>query len=69
MNLIKPCLAGVSLSFDATHGAAKKATIVNAQKKRIVVAKGGVVTFINEDGQVIAWVSCVSHTLNQASNL
>ena len=48
---------GDSLSFDATFKSVKKATLVNSKTVRINFSKGGLLTVINEHGEILAWVS------------
>ena len=48
---------GRTLSLDHTFKVANKATIVTPEKDRVKVMKGGLLNVINEESEVIAWVS------------
>jgi hypothetical protein len=50
---------GRCLSLDNTFKVAKKATVVDHQKARTQVMKGGILSVINEKNEILAWV-CVT---------
>lgn len=50
---------GVSLSMDHTFKAANKAIVVTPDNKHVRVMKGGLLTIINEQSEIIAWVSLI----------
>ncbi|KIK32267.1 hypothetical protein CY34DRAFT_101869 [Suillus luteus UH-Slu-Lm8-n1] len=54
MNLL---VIGVSVSFDNTFRAAGKALVTSADKQKIKVLKGGIISLMNENGEIIGWVS------------
>jgi hypothetical protein len=47
-----------TLSLDNTFRAASKATVVDKQKKRVNLMKGGLLGIINEESETISWVRC-----------
>jgi hypothetical protein len=49
-------LTGQCLSLDNTFRVAKKATIADQQKARTQVMKGGILSIINENNEILAWV-------------
>jgi hypothetical protein len=54
--MLTPSSIGTCLSIDNTFRVAGKATIVNKEKKRVKLMKGGLQTSLNERGQTITWV-------------
>lgn len=48
----------VSLSLDNTFKSAGKAVIVDTDRNRVKLLKGGVLSVINEKSEIIAWVRC-----------
>lgn len=44
------------MSVDNTFRAAGKATIVDKQKKRTKVMKGGILSALNENNEIVSWV-------------
>ncbi|KAG1872237.1 hypothetical protein F4604DRAFT_1582907 [Suillus subluteus] len=53
MNLVA---TGVSVSFDNTFRAAGKALVTSGDKQKIKVLKGGIISLMNENGEIIGWV-------------
>ncbi|KAJ3474041.1 hypothetical protein NLI96_g12682 [Meripilus lineatus] len=62
-------LTGECLSMDATFKVSKKATVVDAQKKRIAIGKGGVLSVLNEDSEVVSWRLCESKAGSEVTEL
>lgn len=54
---LKILCAGVSISFDNTFRAATKATVTSREKKKLRVLKGGIISLMNENGEIVGWVS------------
>jgi hypothetical protein len=54
--MLTPSSIGACLSIDHTFRVAGKATIVDKEKKRVKVMKGGLQTSISEKGQTVTWV-------------
>ncbi|KAG1901602.1 uncharacterized protein F5891DRAFT_1187473 [Suillus fuscotomentosus] len=48
-------LSGVSISFDNTFRAATKATVTSREKKKLRVLKGGIISLMNENGEIVGW--------------
>lgn len=48
---------GECLSLNATFKAVEKAIVVDKEGKHHKIARGGMLNVINEDSQVVAWVS------------
>jgi hypothetical protein len=42
--------------LDNTFRVSGKATIIDNQKTRVKLLKGGVLSFLNEEGDIVAWV-------------
>ncbi|KAF8054908.1 hypothetical protein FPV67DRAFT_1681291 [Lyophyllum atratum] len=51
-------LQGICLSFDNTFSSAKKATVVNKDKERKRMMKGGIFSILNEKNEIICWRLC-----------
>lgn len=47
----------MSISFDNTFRAATKATVTSREKKKLRVLKGGIISLMNENGEIVGWVS------------
>ncbi|KAF7796643.1 hypothetical protein EIP86_007825 [Pleurotus ostreatoroseus] len=62
-------LSGRSLSLDATFKLAKKAVVVTKNKARIQVAKGGLVSVINERNEIVAWRLCRSQANEELQSI
>lgn len=54
-------IAGKCLSMNTTFKLATKATVVDKQRKRHKVGKGGMLNVINELSEIVAWVSTCDH--------
>ena len=52
-----PMGIGECLSLNATFKAVEKAIVVDKEGKHHKIARGGMLNVINEDSQVVAWVS------------
>ncbi|KAG1769928.1 hypothetical protein EV702DRAFT_1049495 [Suillus placidus] len=50
-------LSGVSISFDNTFRAATKATVTSREKKKSRVLKGGIISLMNENSEIVGWIS------------
>ncbi|KAG1849086.1 hypothetical protein C8R48DRAFT_750296 [Suillus tomentosus] len=48
-------LSGVSISFDNTFHAVTKATVTSREKKKLRVLKGGIISLMNENGEIVGW--------------
>ncbi|KAG0700040.1 hypothetical protein DFH29DRAFT_876907 [Suillus ampliporus] len=48
-------LSGISVSFDNTFRAAGKASVTNQDKQKVKVLKGGIISLMNENGEIIGW--------------
>ncbi|KAG2113703.1 hypothetical protein DEU56DRAFT_710042, partial [Suillus clintonianus] len=51
-------LSGISVSFDNTFRAAGKASVTNRDKQKVKVLKGGIISLMNENGEIIGWRFC-----------
>ena len=49
-------ITGQCLSLDNTFRVAKKATVIDNQKARSQVMKGGILSVINENNEILSWV-------------
>ncbi|KAG2038699.1 hypothetical protein BDR03DRAFT_861484 [Suillus americanus] len=45
------------ISFDNTFRTATKATVMSQEKKKLRVLKGGIISLMNENGEIVGWVS------------
>ncbi|KAG0697389.1 hypothetical protein DFH29DRAFT_878740 [Suillus ampliporus] len=52
MNLLE---IGISVSFDNTFRAVGKALVTSRDKQKIKVLKGGIISLMNENGEIIGW--------------
>ncbi|KAG1777618.1 hypothetical protein EV702DRAFT_969371, partial [Suillus placidus] len=48
---------GISVSFDNTFRAGGKASVTSRDKQKVKVLKGGIISLMNENDEIIGWVS------------
>ena len=51
--------------MDHTFKAANKAIVVTPENKHIRVMKGGLLTILNEESEILAWVSWIEYSVNK----
>ena len=49
--------SGISISMDHTFKVANKAIVVTPEQKRVKVMKGGLLSVLNEESEILVWVS------------
>ena len=54
---------GVSLSMDHTFKVANKAIVVTPEQKHVKVMKGGLFSVLNEESEILVWVSTCLGTI------
>ncbi|KAG1780071.1 hypothetical protein EV702DRAFT_1194838 [Suillus placidus] len=62
-------LSGVSISFDNTFRAATKATVTSREKKKSRVLKGGIISLMNENSEIVGWRFCHGQSNTEISEL
>lgn len=64
-NLLTHGRLAISLSLDNTFKSAGKAVVVDKDKNRVKLLKGGVLSVINEKSEILAWVrhGCQNNSL------
>lgn len=53
------------MSMDNTVKVRSKATVIDKDKTHIVLMKGGVLSILNENNEIIAWVRTLSRNFRQ----
>lgn len=54
--------------MDHTFKAANKAIVVTPDKKRVKVMKGGLLNVLNEESEILAWVSFFENRMGQKNS-
>ena len=54
-----PSFLAKCIALDNTFQSAKKATVVDKEKTRTKLMKGGILNVLNETGEIIGWVSVI----------
>ncbi|KAG2159431.1 uncharacterized protein EDB93DRAFT_1099792 [Suillus bovinus] len=62
-------LSGISISFDNTFHAAMKATITNQEKQKSKVLKGGIISLMNENNEIVGWCFCHAQSNAEITSL
>ncbi|KAJ8596101.1 hypothetical protein M405DRAFT_929054, partial [Rhizopogon salebrosus TDB-379] len=62
-------LSGISISFDNTFRAATKATVTSREKQKSKVLKGGIISLMNENGEIVSWRFCHGQSNAEISEL
>ncbi|KAG2140098.1 hypothetical protein DEU56DRAFT_941924 [Suillus clintonianus] len=62
-------LSGISISFDNTFRAATKAIITSREKQKLKVLKGGIISLMNENGEIVGWRFCHGQSNAEISEL
>ncbi|KAG1753243.1 hypothetical protein EDB19DRAFT_1892663 [Suillus lakei] len=56
----------ISVSFNNTFRVAGKASVTNRDKQKVKVLKGGIISLMNENGEIIGWDQCFCHGQSNA---
>ena len=51
----------ISMSLDNTFKSAGKAVVVDKDRNRVKLLKGGILSVINEKSEILAWVRCLNN--------
>ncbi|KAJ8596095.1 hypothetical protein M405DRAFT_782130 [Rhizopogon salebrosus TDB-379] len=62
-------LSGTSISFDNTFRAATKATVTSPEKQKSRVLKGGIISLMNENSEIVSWRFCHGQSNAEISEL